>query len=76
MEFWMTCEKFGVTPAEACFNFGFNIEGVVSIALNTTRPNKVQVNVEMVKKEIQDKFWDEIIAEGLIKTRISYENRK
>lgn len=62
----MTCEKFGVTPAEACFNFGFNIEGVVSIALNTTKPNKVQVNVEMVKKEIQDKFWDEIIAEGLI----------
>ncbi|SRR5690606_2663913 len=74
--FWMICKKFGVTPAEACFNFGLNIEGVVSIALNTTKPNKVQVNMEMVKKEIQDNFWNEIIAEGLIKTRISYENRK
>lgn len=71
-KFWAICEKFGVTPAEACFDFGYHIEGVVSIALNTTKPDKVRRNVDMVKKEVPAGFWDDMIAEGLIKTKINH----
>lgn len=68
-KFWSICEKYKITPAEACCNFGFNIDGVVSIALNTTKPHKVQRNIDMVKMEIPTGFWDEMIAQGLIKIK-------
>lgn len=56
-EFFKICEEHHVTPAQACFNFGFNIPGVDSVALSTTKPEKVKGNIEMATKEIPDSFW-------------------
>ena len=64
--FYAICESYGVKPAEACFNYGFKIPGVVAVALNTTKPEKIKLNVDMATKEIPQAFWDAIEKEGLI----------
>jgi D-threo-aldose 1-dehydrogenase len=49
-----------------CFNFGFNVEGVSSIALNTTKPEKIKENIMMVNKEVPADFWKAMEEEQLI----------
>jgi D-threo-aldose 1-dehydrogenase len=67
-EFFKVCDEFNVLPAEACFNFSFQFPGVKSIALNTTRPEKVAVNVALAAKELPLAFWTEMQHRGLIET--------
>lgn len=67
-EFFTVCDQFKVLPAEACFNFSFQFPGVKSIALNTTRPEKVAVNVALAAKELPSEFWQEMQKRGLIET--------
>ena len=64
--FFALCESFNITPAEACFNFGFNIPGVTSVALSTSHPDKVKSNIDMVTKQIPQAFWDAMIKEKLV----------
>lgn len=65
-EFFSVCKRFDVLPAEACFNFSFQFPGVKSIALNTTRPEKVAVNVALAEKELPSGFWLEMQERELI----------
>ncbi|WP_353138316.1 aldo/keto reductase [Pseudopedobacter sp.] len=65
-QFYEICKKFGITPAEACFNFGFNIKGVSSVALSTTKPDKVKGNIEMATKQIPQEFWNAMREKNLI----------
>ncbi|WP_412467960.1 aldo/keto reductase [Pedobacter sp. KLB.chiD] len=65
-KFYQVCKTFGVLPAEACFSFSAGFPGVKSIALNTTRPEKVAVNAALAHKEIPVGFWQEMQKQGLI----------
>ena len=65
-KFFSICKSFGIKPAEACVNYGFNVPGVMAVALNTTKPEKVKQNVEMVTREIPTAFWEALKAEGLL----------
>ncbi|NGM66975.1 aldo/keto reductase [Sphingobacterium sp. SGR-19] len=65
-KFWTLCARFDILPAEACFNFGFNIPGVCSVALNTTKSEKVRHNAAMATKDIPTVFWNAMREEGLI----------
>lgn len=65
--FWKLCKDFNILPAEACFAFGKTIPGVSSVALNTTKPEKVKRNVDMASRIIPEKFWEAMKAEGLMK---------
>jgi D-threo-aldose 1-dehydrogenase len=66
-DFFKVCERFKILPAEACFNFSFQFAGVKSIALNTTRPEKVAVNFALAEKVLPSQFWQEMQKRGLIK---------
>ncbi len=65
-EFFELCEQFGIQPAEACFSFGSNISGVNSVALSTTKPEKVKGNIKMATKIIPKEFWEAMKEKGLI----------
>ncbi|KQM76999.1 L-fucose dehydrogenase [Pedobacter sp. Leaf216] len=69
-DFFYVCSKFDVLPAEACFNFSYRFPGVASIALNTTRPDKVAVNVALASKALPAEFWYEMENLGLIELQI------
>jgi len=65
-DFFDLCATFAVQPAEACFNFGFNIAGVSSVALSTTHPEKVKINIDMATKQMPAGFWDAMVYSGLL----------
>ncbi|MDI9365894.1 MAG: aldo/keto reductase [Flavobacterium sp.] len=68
--FYAICKQFDVQPAEACFNFGFNIAGVTSVALSTTKPEKVKPNIEMATKQIPPAFWQAMVDADLLEANI------
>lgn len=65
-KFWTICDRFSIKPAEACFAFGFGVEGIKSVALNTSKSEKVQENISMAKRSIPKEFWDAMRDEGLL----------
>ena len=65
-DFFALCKSFNIEPAEACFNFGFNIPGVDSVAVNTVIPGRVKQNIEMATKQIPQAFWVAMQQQGLI----------
>ena len=64
--FFGLCKQFNILPAEACFNYGFNIVGVKSVALNTSKPENVKKNIHMATKEVPKDFWVAMIDKGLM----------
>lgn len=64
--FFDVCSKFNIKPAEACFNFGFTIPGINSVAISTIDPKKVKTNIEMATIKIPPAFWIEMQNRGLL----------
>jgi len=64
--FFALCKQFNIRPAEACFNFGAKIPGVKSVALSTSKPEKVKGNIEMATKNIPVEFWKAMQNKGLL----------
>lgn len=74
-KFFAVCRQYDVKPTEACIQFGMSPPGVISIALNTSRPGRVQENVATVTVEIPAAFWTALKAEGLIAQEYPYLGR-
>ena len=64
--FNVICQKYDVLPGDACLHFGLSHPAIVSIALNTSKPEKMSRNVEILQRKISDKFWKALKDEGLI----------
>jgi D-threo-aldose 1-dehydrogenase len=65
-DFFAVCQRFHVVPAHACVQFALTPPGVVSIALNTSDPDRVKKNVASVSQEIPAGFWKEMVVRGLV----------
>lgn len=72
-KFFAICKTFNIEPAEACFNFGFNIAGIDSIALSTSLPEKVRTNISMATKQTPREFWFAMKQQGLLEAHYSIE---
>jgi D-threo-aldose 1-dehydrogenase len=70
--FNMICKKHNILPADACLHFGISHPAIASMALNTSRPEKMNHNVEMLLKEIPNDFWKEMKDKGLIDKEYTY----
>jgi D-threo-aldose 1-dehydrogenase len=55
-----------VLPGDACIHFSLSHPAMVSMALNTSKPEKMNRNVEILQREIPDAFWKEMKSKGLI----------
>lgn len=64
--FFQICKEYNISPALACVQFGLNAPGVKSIALNTTNPDRVKFNTELVYEQLPDGFLDKMQLAGLI----------
>jgi D-threo-aldose 1-dehydrogenase len=73
-QFFALCNAFNILPAEACFNFGFNIPGVDSVAVSTVVPEKVRRNIEMATKKIPVEFWKAMKERGLLEEHYLVNN--
>ncbi len=66
------CREYDVMPGDACLHFGLSHPAVVSIALNTSKPEKMNRNVEILQLQIPDNFWKALKKEGLIDSGYRY----
>jgi len=70
--FHAVCGDHGVLPGDACLHFGLSHPAVSSIALNTSRPEKMERNAEILQRRIPPAFWDAMKEEGLINPDYPY----
>ena len=71
-KFLSTCSRFEVIPAEACVRFGMAVPGIISTALNTSKPSNVLRNVKAVEAEIPAEFWSELKDQNVIDPSFKY----
>ena len=71
-KFFALCRRHEVSPANACVRFGLSPPGVVSVALNTSRPERIRDNVAAVRAVIPSEFWKALKAAGLIAAEYPY----
>lgn len=71
-DFFTLCKKYDVVPANACVQFAMTPPGVISISLNTSRPDRVKSNVMSVECEIPAGFWEEMAEKRLIDSDYPY----
>lgn len=60
------CAEHGVTPYDACIEFGLSAPGVVALSLNTSKPERVKDNVDAVARTAPHEFWVALKQSGLI----------
>jgi len=66
------CAEHGIRPVEACVAFGKSAPGVKSIALNTTKAEKVAGNIALASKNIPAEFWAAMKNKGLIASSCNF----
>lgn len=69
-EFNTLCNEFNIKPAEACVQFSFLFDQIVSIALNSSSPKRVKSNILLTEAEVPKEFWQAMKAKGLISLNI------
>ena len=71
-KFFDVCDQFSVKPAEACVVFGTSHPAICSIALSSSKPERVASNASMVSKELSTEFWDALRERHLIDIQYPY----
>ena len=66
------CSTHAVNPGDACLQFSTSHPAIVSIALNTSRPEKMERNIEIIQQEIPGDFWQDMKDQGLISQNYKY----
>lgn len=70
--FFAVCQKHNVSPAQACVSFAMSAPGVISIALNTSKPASIKTNVQLVSTKVPAEFWWDMKQKGLISEEYKY----
>lgn len=65
-KFHELCRQHDVDPAVACIQFALTPPGVVSIALNTSKPEHVSRNVDSINANVPAEFWQAAQEQQLI----------
>lgn len=65
-KFLEICTQFDVDPAHACLQFGQAHPAIVSMAISTTRPERVKPNVKLIETPVADGLWAALMEAGLL----------
>jgi len=71
-KFVALCAEHAVPPAAACVQFGFSHPGVVSVALNTSKPERIEQNIALVNADVPEALWSDMKEGGLISPDYAY----
>lgn len=66
------CKEHQLNPGDAALHFSLSHPAIVSIALNTSKPDKMNRNVEILQQTIPSSFWKEMKQKGLIDADYRY----
>jgi len=71
-KFLAVCKKFNAKPADVCVQFGLAVPGVVAVALNTGKPERIKENVASGQVKIPAALWRAMKDEGLLARDFAY----
>lgn len=71
-KFFDVCKMYNVLPANACVHFGMSHPGIISTALNTSKPSRVLQNIQSVTATVPGDFWSAMKENGLIDKEYTY----
>lgn len=63
-----TCDRLGVTPYDVAIAFGRAHPAVTTVAVSTSRPDRVAAMVRAASQPLDGSVWDALESEGLIST--------
>ena len=66
------CSDFRIEPGDAALHFSLSHPAIVSIALNTSKADKMNRNVEILQQEIPAAFWTAMKEKKLIDPEYRY----
>ena len=66
------CSQHEISPEDACIHFGYSHPAIASIALNTSKPEKMIKNAGILSRNIPGVFWDAMKSEGIIDPNYPY----
>jgi D-threo-aldose 1-dehydrogenase len=70
--YFSLCAEYGIEPGDAALHFALSHPAVVGIALNTSKPDKMNRNVEILQEEIPASFWTALKERALIDPDYQY----
>jgi len=65
-KFNLLCVEHQVDPGDACIQFGLSHPAIAAIALNTSKPEKMIRNAEIIQRKIPEAFWTALMEKGLL----------
>ena len=65
-KFLAICKRFATTPVDVCVQFSLTLPGVVSVALNTANPDRIEENVTSTRNKVPAAVWRALKDAGLI----------
>lgn len=71
-KFLGVCKKFNARPADVCVQFGLAVPGVVAVALNTGKLERIKDNVTSAQNEIPTELWRALKDENLLARNFPY----
>ena len=71
-QFVKICADHNVKPSDACIKFGVSHPAIVGLALNTSKPEKIPANIELINEEIPEAFYHDMQQAGLINPGYRY----
>jgi D-threo-aldose 1-dehydrogenase len=66
------CEEYALKPGDAALHFALSHPAIVSIALNTSKADKMKRNVEILERKIPAVFWTAMKEKGLLDPEYRY----
>jgi D-threo-aldose 1-dehydrogenase len=70
--FFAICDKFKVIPGDACLKFAMAMPQVTAVALNPSKPSRINRNVEILDAELPSGFWDELKQQKIVGEHFKY----
>jgi len=70
--FFAVCEKYGVSPGDACLKFALAMPQISAVALNPSQPTRIRRNVVVIASELPAGFWEELKVQKVIGEHFNY----
>ncbi|WP_319503387.1 aldo/keto reductase [uncultured Draconibacterium sp.] len=71
-KFFAVCEKHHVTPGDACLKFALSAPQIAAVALNPSKPHRMEHNKTLLSQEFPEAFWAELKSEQIIDAEYPY----
>ncbi len=71
-KFYAICEDFNILPGDACLKFAFAMPQISAIALNPSKPSRINRNVDLLRTKLPEEFWIELKRQRIIHKEFNY----